>query len=87
MIAVPPPRLLRAALAAASRGWPVFPLISGGKRPAITGWQHRATVDADVLAVWWRGAPYNIGSPAAPPPCSSSTWTDRTVEAHSLAWP
>ncbi len=47
-------------------GWPVFPLIPGGKRPAITGWQHHATVDADILAVWWRGVPYNVGIACGP---------------------
>jgi hypothetical protein len=60
------PRLLRAALVAAGRGWPVFPLIPGGKRPAITGWPHQATVDADVLAVWWRAVPYNVAIACEP---------------------
>jgi hypothetical protein len=58
--------LLRAALIAASRGWPVFPLIPGSKRPAITRRQHHATVDANILAVWWRSVPYNIGVACGP---------------------
>jgi hypothetical protein len=58
--------LLRAAHAAISRGWPVFPLIPGGKRPAIAGWPTQATVAAEVLAVWWRGAPYNVGIACGP---------------------
>jgi hypothetical protein len=57
---------LRAALAASGRGWPVFPLIPRGKRPALTGWPNQATVDAEVLAVWWRTAPYNVGIACGP---------------------
>jgi hypothetical protein len=66
MTATTPLPLLRAALAAARRGWPVFPLIPGGKRPALAGWPQKATVDADVLAVWWRSAPYNVGIACGP---------------------
>jgi hypothetical protein len=50
---------------------PVFPLIQGGKLPAIGGWQQRATTDeAEIRALWTehdpvfnvtRVKPYNIG--------------------------
>lgn len=58
--------LLRAAFAAADRGWPVFPLVPYGKRPAITGWPRAASVDAEVLTAWWRRAPYNVGIACGP---------------------
>lgn len=71
------PRLLAAALAAAERGWPVFPLLPRSKIPALhhrdrcpgtgvcaqghRGWPQRATTDPDQLAAWWRERAYNIG--------------------------
>ena len=36
----PPPRLA-AALCAAERGWPVFPVRPWSKYPAMRDWQHR----------------------------------------------
>jgi hypothetical protein len=42
--------LLRAALEAAERGWPVFPLVPRGKKPAIERWQQRATCDPAASA-------------------------------------
>jgi hypothetical protein len=54
--------LLGAALDAASRGWPVFPLIPRGKRPAIDGWQQRATCDPGRIRRWWTRYPAcNVG--------------------------
>nr|WP_246461907.1 bifunctional DNA primase/polymerase [Nocardia transvalensis] len=44
---------MTAALAAAGRGWPVFPLRAGGKRPAIRGWPDYASTDPDRIRRWW----------------------------------
>jgi hypothetical protein len=85
--------LLRAALVAAGRGWPVFPLIPGGKRPAITGWPQQATVDPDVLAVWWRSTPYNVGIGCGAAdllvvdldgPCGCGRFTDLVADAEPV---
>lgn len=61
------PALLRVALAAAMRGWHVFPCAVGGKRPALRGnWQDLATASADQIRDWWSRAPYNIGIACGP---------------------
>ncbi|MGW2186592.1 bifunctional DNA primase/polymerase [Streptomyces sp. NPDC001719] len=56
----------RAALQAASRGWPVFPLVPGGKRPAVRNWEERATTDPERITRCWTHAPYNIGIATGP---------------------
>ncbi|MFD8545782.1 bifunctional DNA primase/polymerase [Streptomyces sp. NPDC059649] len=57
---------LASALDAASRGWRVFPLIPGGKRPAVSDWEPRATTDPDRLAVAWSVAAFNVGIATGP---------------------
>ncbi|MFG2194965.1 bifunctional DNA primase/polymerase [Streptomyces sp. NPDC048639] len=57
---------LEAALEAAARGWHVFPLIPGDKRPAVRDWQTRATTDPDRITRCWTYAPYNIGIATGP---------------------
>jgi copper chaperone CopZ len=53
---------LVAALAAAARGWRVFPVVPAGKTPAVSGWQERATSDPQQIQWWWRNeAAMNIG--------------------------
>lgn len=44
---------LGAALAAAGRGWSVFPLVPAGKTPAIREWEQRATTDRRQICRWW----------------------------------
>ncbi|AMM11222.1 DNA primase [Streptomyces albidoflavus] len=74
--------LLSAALTAAERGWPVFPLRPGGKRPALhpetrcprTGacagghvtWERRATTDPDRIRAAWTTGDWNIGLATGP---------------------
>jgi hypothetical protein len=58
--------LLAAALACASRGWPVFPLAKGGKRPAIKQWEARATTDPERIRACWGKGEWNIGLACGP---------------------
>lgn len=58
--------LLAAALACARRGWPVFPLAVGGKRPAVRNWEDRATTDPDRIRRCWAAGAWNIGLATGP---------------------
>lgn len=52
-------RFLAAALAAAARGWFVFPLVPGGKIPTVRDWESRATTERGRIHSWWAGAASN----------------------------
>ncbi|MBM7088194.1 bifunctional DNA primase/polymerase [Streptomyces sp. S12] len=74
--------LLSAALDAAERGWHVFPLRPGTKRPALHGektctrtgpcaaghrkWEQRATTDPDRIRAAWSQAAFNVGIATGP---------------------
>ncbi|QUX27897.1 bifunctional DNA primase/polymerase [Nocardiopsis akebiae] len=46
------------ALAAARRGWPVFPLTPNSKKPPLVrAWEKAATTDPDRIRSWWRECP------------------------------
>lgn len=62
----PPLMLLTAALSAAERGWHVFPLVPGDKRPALRDWEPRATTDHERITRCWTRAAYNVGIATGP---------------------
>ncbi|MGW4237869.1 bifunctional DNA primase/polymerase [Streptomyces sp. NPDC004749] len=73
---------LASALEAAARGWAVFPLRPGSKRPALHGeercprtgactgghlkWEQRATTDPDRIHRAWAAGRFNIGIATGP---------------------
>jgi hypothetical protein len=77
-----PTDIVTAALNAAERGWHVFPLHPGTKRPALHGetacpstgtcatghrkWEDRATIDPDRIRRAWADRPSNIGIATGP---------------------
>ncbi|MEV7190746.1 bifunctional DNA primase/polymerase [Streptomyces sp. NPDC093510] len=74
--------LLSAALDAAARGWHVFPLRPGTKRPALHGeaacprtgacasrhqkWEQRATTNPDRIRAAWARTAFNVGIATGP---------------------
>lgn len=74
MSVCPAAGLLSAALWFAARGWHVFPLVPGSKRPAVEAWETAATIDPDRIRATWAahtseagGNPrYNIGIACGP---------------------
>ena len=63
----PSTALRESALHLAARGWHVFPITPGAKKPpVIDRWETRATTDPDQITRWWREIPYNVGIATGP---------------------
>ncbi|MEU7985292.1 bifunctional DNA primase/polymerase [Streptosporangium canum] len=61
------PQQLRYALAAAARGWHVFPVAIGDKVPlAGFRWKRHATTDPEVIGRIWARQPFNVGISCGP---------------------
>jgi hypothetical protein len=55
------------ALHFAARGWHVFPITPGAKKPpVIDRWETRASTDPDQIHHWWRHIPHTIGIATGP---------------------
>ncbi|MGH3774219.1 MAG: bifunctional DNA primase/polymerase [Pseudonocardiaceae bacterium] len=55
------------ALHFAARGWHVFPISPGAKKPpVIDRWETRASTDPDQITHWWRHIPHTIGIATGP---------------------
>lgn len=56
-----PDSIRSAALAYARRGWHVFPLVPGDKRPAISEWERRASTSDKRIHAWFAGTHRGAG--------------------------
>jgi hypothetical protein len=55
------------ALHFAARGWHVFPITPGAKKPpVIDRWEIRASTDPDQIHRWWRTISYSVGIATGP---------------------
>jgi Bifunctional DNA primase/polymerase, N-terminal len=55
------------ALHFAARGWHVFPITPGAKKPpVIDRWETRASTDPDQIHHWWQHTAYTIGIATGP---------------------
>jgi hypothetical protein len=55
------------ALHFAERGWHVFPITPGAKKPpVIDRWETRASTDPNQIHHWWRHTPHTIGIATGP---------------------
>lgn len=55
-----------ARVIAGAYGWHVFPLRPGDKRPAVTGWENRATRDLARIDRCWSAGDWNVGIATGP---------------------
>jgi Bifunctional DNA primase/polymerase, N-terminal len=60
-----------AALALASRGLRVFPIIARTKNPAIKDNLRLATIDEGIIRAWWRNLDFNVAIATGP---NSGVW-------------
>ncbi|WP_034089472.1 bifunctional DNA primase/polymerase [Streptacidiphilus albus] len=75
-----PSPLALAAREAAVRGWFVFPLAPGSKRPALRSWESRATTALGRIDPCWAFGAYNVGIATGP---SGLVVVDLDVPKHS----
>jgi hypothetical protein len=55
-----------AAVAAAERGWHVFPCLPGDKRPSVDHWEDRACADPRRVWRYWPSERHNVGIACGP---------------------
>lgn len=56
--------MIENALEYARKGWAIFPVIPGDKKPLVKDWQSVATTDEETIRAWWEKTPdANIGFP------------------------